>query len=584
MGSPSKKTSKFSTLSRSAFSKILTLISKQPLLALAVIALVPFFILVAFTFKGGYNLPVKKGGKARQITVAKTPAERADKATELLQKRDTEGFIQMLEKLPDVNIVNTKGDTLLLAAATLGDLQASHKLILSGADVNKRNLFTGDTPLLRALYFAPDSDIPQLLVSFGADINAVNNYKQSPMFLALEKQRGDLVDLFLSNGVKEGLNADYLFRACAKKNSMGVVAMLKGGISPNQVDSKGNTPLIIAASQGDVESVQTLLAYQADINAANNQGNTALIYASLNNHLPGVRDLLRPQTLQAPIDVDAQNKEGQTALYWAAAKGYTDIVKRLLAADADTTLAANNKLVPYLAAKRNHKTDVLPWFEKDLTEVKNSVIEEDNAALIAQAKAEGRELSTTPTEEETPVADTDIFKAAKTGDLDLARRVIDQNKAVVFNKNKEGDTALLVAVANQQPEMIDFLLSKNSRLFDASGKGNVFHIAVQTQDIDLLKHVIQLARQEGRLAMMLEYKVNLNGQKQLTPLGLAALNCNKEMYDYLLSVGAKPGVKATSPNILGTISPVDLMAKCKAKPTQAKKLTPTTRKAVSRRR
>ena len=142
---------------------------------------------------------------------------------------------------------------------------------------------------------------------------------------------------------------------------------------------------------------------------------------------------------------------------------------------------------------------------------------------------------------------------------------------------------MLVAVANQQPEIVDFLLSKNARLFDASGTGKIFHIAVQTQDMDLLKHVVQLARQEGRLAMMLEYKVNLNGQKQLTPLGLAALNCNKEMYDYLLSVGAKPGVKATSPNILGTISPVDLMAKCNAKPTQAKKLTPT-RNAVSRRR
>ena len=580
MVSPTKKTGKGSSLVRSALSKILNFIVKKPLIAVGIVAALPFVILVAFTFKGGYNLPVKKGGKIRQILVTKTPAERANKATELLQKNDTQGFLEMVDHLPDVNIVNTKGDTLLLAAATLGNMEAAHRLILSGADVNKKNLFTGDTPLLRALYFAPDSDIPQLLLSFGADINAVNNYKQSPMFLALEKQRGDLVDLFLTNGVKEGLSVDYLFRACAKKNSMGVTAMLKGGIDPNQTDSKGNTPLIIAASQGDVESVQTLLAYQADINAANKDGNTALIYATLNNHLPIVRELLRPQTLQAPLDIDAQNKQGQTALYWAAAKGYPDIVKRLLAAGADTTLAANNKLVPYLAAKRNRQTGVLPLFEKDLTEVKNEVIEEDNAALIAQAKAEGRELPTLP-EEETPITDADIFKAAQTGDMDLARRVLEQNKAVVFNKNKEGDTPLLVAAAHSQTEIIDFLLSKNARLFDASGKGNIFHISVQTQDIDLLKHVVQLARQEGRLAMMLEYKVNLNGQKQLTPLGLAALNCNKEMYDYLLSVGAKPGVKATSPNILGTISPVDLMAKCKAKPAQAKNLT---RKAVSRRR
>ncbi|MCQ2411128.1 MAG: hypothetical protein MJ053_06685, partial [Elusimicrobiaceae bacterium] len=68
---------------------------------------------------------------------------------------------------------------------------------------------------------------------------------------------------------------------------------------------------------------------------------------------------------------------------------------------------------------------------------------------------------------------------------------------------------------------------------------------------------------------------------QLTPLGLAAVFCNKEMYDYLVSVGAKPGVHADKPSILGTVSPVDLMAQCKAKPTQAKKLT-LTRKASTR--
>ncbi|MBR4592755.1 MAG: ankyrin repeat domain-containing protein, partial [Elusimicrobiaceae bacterium] len=146
-----------------------------------------------------------------------------------------------------------------------------------------------------------------------------------------------MVDLFLSSGVSEGLSADYLFRASAKKNHMGVLAMLKGGIDPNISNDKGNTPLIISSSLGDLPSVRDLLAYRADINAANKDGNTSLIYAARYNQPLIVRELLKPQTMQAPVDVNAQNKSGQTALYWAASKGYTDIVKRLLAADADAT-------------------------------------------------------------------------------------------------------------------------------------------------------------------------------------------------------------------------------------------------------
>ena len=567
-----KNSSRFTTPPEKKMPAFVSSSVKNPWMLLLILAMIPFVVLIAFTFKSGYN-PSKPMG-AQKLIVRQTPTELADKATELLQKRDTAGFLEFLDQeiKTKVNIVNSKGDPLLLVAVTLGNMEAVRQIVAAGADVNKTNAFTKDTALLRALYYTNNSEIAQLLVHSGAEINVVNNYGHSPMFLALEKQRGDLVDLFLSSGVSEGLNSDYLFRACAKQNYMGVLAMLKGGVDPNVSNEKGNTPLIISSSLGDLPSVRDLLAYRADVNAANNDGNTALIYAARYNHPQVVRELLKPQTMQAPVDVNAQNKQGQTALYWAASKGYTDVVKRLLAADADPTLAAQDGLVPYAVARQKNRKAVLPWFEKDITEVKNSVIEEDNAALIAQAKAEGRELPSAQ-EQAAAVTDADIFKAAQTGDVELARQVLAQNKAVVFDKNKEGDSPLLVAVLNGQTEMVDFLLTNAARLFEASAKGNVFHIAVQKQNLDMLKHLVQLARQEGRLSLMLEYKANLSGQKQLTPLGLSALICNREIYDYLISVGARPGVHATSPNLLGITSPVDLLAKCKAKPAQAKQLT-----------
>lgn len=550
---------------------------KKPLVTLGVVAALPILLMLAFTFKSGYA-PGKKGGKFDKIVVVKTPTENADEATAALQKNDLQTFLDILQNQAknDPNIVNSKGDPLIVAAATLGNLEAVQQLVLAGADVNKANAFTKDTALLRSLY-GNFPEITRLLVYSGANINAKNNYNHSPMFLALEKGQAEFVDLFLSSGVTEGLNSAYLFRASAKKNAMGVLAMLKGGVDPNVANEKGNTPLIISASLGDVPSVQALMAYRADVNAANNDGNTPLIYAARYNHPEVIRELLQPQTMQAPLDVNMQNKLGQTALYWGAAKGYEDVVRRLLAADADPTLAAKDGLVPYRAAVKNNRTQVLPWFNKDLVEVKNSVIEEDNAALIAKAKAEGKALptlGTQPRQGEKPVTEEDLLTAAATGDKDLALRVLDENKAAVFKKNKAGDTPLLLAVENGHTEIIDLLIDRGARLFEASGKGNVFHIAVNRQDKPLLEHLVKLARDDGRLSMMLEYRaVPAGGRQAMTPIGFAALKCDQEIYNYLLSVGARPGNRTTTPNMLGYKTPADLMAECKAKPAQAKQLT-----------
>ena len=570
-----KNTTKVNVPAESKLSEAISLLTKKPLITLAVIAAIPIVLMLAFTFKSGYT-PSSKNSEYDKIVVVKTPTEIADEATAALQKKDTQTFLNILNEQAknNPNIVNSKGDPLIVAAATMGNLEAVQQLILNGADVNKTNSFTKDTALLRSLY-GNFPQITRLLVYSGADINAKNNYNHSPMYVALEKKQAEFIDLFLSSGVREGLNSAYLFRACAQKNPMGVLAMLKGGIDPNVKNEKGNTPLIISASLGDVSSVQSLMAYRADVNAANNDGNTALIYAARYNHPEIIRELLKPQTMQAPLDVNMQNKAGQTALYWGASKGYEEVVRRLLAADADPTIAANDGLIPYMIARKNNRGQVLKWFDMDLTQVKNSVIEQDNAALVAQAKAEGRELPQLNQQpQEKPVTDADIFTAAQTGDMDLAKRVVESNKAVVFDKNKAGETPLLVAVENGHKEMVTYLVNNMARFYESSPKGNVFHIAVRTQNMDMLKHLVALARQEGRLAMMLEYRVAPQKNAQpMTPLGFAALLCNKEIYDYLVSIGAKTGGISKNDNILGYKTPADIMAQCKTKVSQAKTLT-----------
>ena len=527
---------------------------QNPWMALGIVAAIPVVLLLAFTFKSSW-VPFKPSKRSpAKIVVTKSPAELADEATALLQKKDTQGFLAMLtSQISDPNIVNTKGDPLIVVAATLGNYTAVEELILSGVDVNKPNAFTKDTALLRSLY-NNYTEIAQRLVYSGADINAVNNYKHAPLYVALEKQNVPMIDLFLTSGVKEGLSASYLFRSVSTKNETGVIAMLKGGISPNIANEKGNTPLIISASLGDLPSLQDLLAYRADLNAANKDGNTALIYAARYNHPEVIKMLLLPQTMQTPLDVNAQNKAGETALYWGAAKGNVEVVKRLLAAGADPTIAANNGLVPYAVARKNGRGQVLPWFNKDIREVENAVIEQDNAQILAKRQAEA----------ETKKGD-DIFTAAAKRNKERVEELMLQDRLLLKDKNKAGLTVLLVAVENNQKALVDYLLGQGAILFESSPQGNTMHIAVTKKNLDMLKFLVQKARQNGQLALMLEYNVSpARGVPALTPLGWAARNWNKEKYAYLVSVGAKEGLSTQA------YSPVSLLAKCNAAQTSSR--------------
>ena len=59
--------------------------------------------------------------------------------------------------------------------------------------------------------------------------------------------------------------------------------------------------------------------------------------------------------------------------------------------------------------------------------------------------------------------------------------------------------------------------------------------AVSKKNLSLLKYLVEKARKNGQLALMLEYKVSpAQGVPALTPLGWAARNCNRDIYNYLV--------------------------------------------------
>jgi ankyrin repeat protein len=100
------------------------------------------------------------------------------------------------------------------------------------------------------------------------------------------------------------------------------------------------TPLMKAASNGDVPTVHLLLAQPTvQVHARDADGWTALMYATVRGHV----DLVKVLLAQPSVDVNAANANGDTALTLAAMKGHATTVHVLLAHPGVDLNAANGK-------------------------------------------------------------------------------------------------------------------------------------------------------------------------------------------------------------------------------------------------
>ena len=90
------------------------------------------------------------------------------------------------------------------------------------------------------------------------------------------------------------------------------------------------TPLMLAAFNGDLRAVQTLLAQGANVNAADKDGDTALMFAAFKGHVAMVRLLL-----DYGADVIATANNGWTAKQAAELGVHPHIVNMLRQAEAN---------------------------------------------------------------------------------------------------------------------------------------------------------------------------------------------------------------------------------------------------------
>jgi len=125
-----------------------------------------------------------------------------------------------------------------------------------------------------------------------------------------------------------------LYLAAEAGDLQKVVQLLDDGATVDGCDDCKWTPLMRAAQNGFVDVVQVLLNSGADVNVVDKGGYTPLMVAAGDNRA-GMIDLL----VRHGARLNEQDQTaGWTALIWAAKEGHLNSVDRLLIAGADKTL------------------------------------------------------------------------------------------------------------------------------------------------------------------------------------------------------------------------------------------------------
>lgn len=174
----------------------------------------------------------------------------------------------------------------------------------------------------------------KVLIDAGVNIDAKNYNNENALMVAIRTNDTKAIQTLISLGAN--LSKEILAWS-TRNGSPYTQFFLKHMENQNLAADPYIDALTSAASSGDIETIQTLIASGANINAkAPYSHSTALIFAAEKGHTEVVKFLIT-----AGANINAINYKGSTALITAANYGNAEVIKVLASAGANLTIKNN---------------------------------------------------------------------------------------------------------------------------------------------------------------------------------------------------------------------------------------------------
>lgn len=240
-----------------------------------------------------------------------------------LKNNDLSHLEKLLHDGEDVNKQDSRDwNRTILHKACVSKNSKAIKLILQyKPKINIKNKF-GQTPL-HLLCISGDVECVGLLVNHqGVDINLGDIHYQTPLYLATENNRLDVMKLLLEHGADPNIVTSHSYSPLHEARSDEAVKLLvKFGSNIHATDRLNDTVLTVSSHYGRTSVVQSVCELGGQVDHKGVGGQTALQQATYNGHISTVKYLLT----QRP-DVHILDNNKFTVLQLAHQKGKTEIV------------------------------------------------------------------------------------------------------------------------------------------------------------------------------------------------------------------------------------------------------------------
>ncbi len=231
----------------------------------------------------------------------------------LIRSGQSSKAIELIMNIPDVNeysaplwirpillALEFDIDLPMVVACKTGNTQVINALIERGADPNK--YLEGNWSPIEATFAESNSnrlEIAKLLIKNGAEIDAFGS-RQSALFLELSALLYNVdwtedeinesircINFLLENGansIDEQGNTVVHYLACVSGTTILEEALSNYIELASYQNQKGQTPLMWAAHQGNIEGVRCLISHGVPVDALDYAGNSAIDYAERKDH------------------------------------------------------------------------------------------------------------------------------------------------------------------------------------------------------------------------------------------------------------------------------------------------------------
>ena len=436
--------------------------------------------------------------------------------------------------LPDIDSKTREGDTPLMLAALNGKLRAVKWFLEKGATVACKEKRGWNT--LHHAAEGGDTDIISLIHTHLPDIDSKTREGDTPLMLAALCGKLHAVKWFLENGATVACenNVGWNTLHCAAQGGVTDIISLIHTHLPN-IDSKtsnGYTPLMVAASHGELLAVKWFLEKGATVACKDSRGWNTLHHAARG----GDTDIISLIHTHLP-NIDSKTGEGDTPLMLATLWGKLRAVKWFLEKGASVACENNVGWNTLHCAAQGGVTDIISLIHTHLPNIDSKTSNGYTPLMVAASHGELLAVKWFLEKGATVACENNmgwntLHYAAMGGDTDIIS-LIHTHLPNIESKTGEGYTPLMVAALCGKLHAVKWFLEKGATVAcEDKGGRNTLHYAAQGGDPDTIDLILtHLPDIESKTA---------DGE---TPLIIAVLHGKLQGVKCLLERGANPSAK-----------------------------------------